>query len=84
MKARPSKGPAEALRQGLPVVDGGLVAQIQLGAGGGQEGLEPLILQAAHDRRSDEAAVAGDVDPRGRAREGVREPESSTYRLYSQ
>src|SRR6185503_4690225 len=43
-----------------PVVDGGLVAEIQLCARGGQDVLDALRLQAAQNGRTDQPAVAGD------------------------
>ena len=46
-----------------PVVDGRLVAQVELVPGGGQEVGVAFFGQAAQDGRADEAAVAGDVDP---------------------
>ena len=45
-----------------PVVDGRLVAQVELVPGGGEEVGVAFLGQAAEDGRADEAAVAGDVD----------------------
>jgi len=45
-----------------PVVDGRLVAQVELVTGGSQEVSVAFFGQAAEYGRADEAAVAGDVD----------------------
>src|SRR2546422_10113235 len=44
--------------------DGGLVGELELGVGPGEDIAEACARQATHQRRSRETAVAGDVDPR--------------------
>ena len=45
-----------------PVVDRRLIAQIELIARGGQDVVEPELLEATDDRGADQAAMAGDED----------------------
>ena len=47
-----------------PVVDGSLVAQIQLSAAGGQEVLVPARAEAAQNRRADQPSVPRDENAR--------------------
>ena len=45
-----------------PVVDGRLIAQVELVSGGGEDVGEALALEAAENGGADQAGVTGDID----------------------